>query len=260
MILTKDNYFSKESDALYMSNSQYNSFIGSGIYPGCESMALAKLRGEWVDEPNIAFQIGSFCDAHFEHTLPEFKFLNNDMFTLKGELKAPFKLAEEMIARAESDEFFMDFMNGQKQVIMTGVMFNVPWKIKIDSYHPGRCLVDLKTTKSIRERVWNGNMKVNFIEAGGYCQQLAIYREIVRINTGELLPAFIAAISKENPIDIEIIEVPVLEMDMALEQVRMNIDHVMAVKNHDIPSTPCGKCAYCVLNKKLSSILSFYDL
>lgn len=43
----------------------------------------------------------------------------------------------------------MQFMSGEKQVIMTAEMFGAKWKIKIDSYHPGRCIVDLKTCQSI---------------------------------------------------------------------------------------------------------------
>ena len=38
----------------------------------------------------------------------------------------------------------MEYMSGEKQVIMTGEIEGVPVKIKIDSYHPNKMIVDLK--------------------------------------------------------------------------------------------------------------------
>ena len=49
-----------------------------------------------------------------------------------------------IIARIERDEYFMKYMSGQKQVIMTGELFGAKWKIKIDSYIPDVAIVDLK--------------------------------------------------------------------------------------------------------------------
>lgn len=55
--------------------------------------------------------------------------------------------AEKMIERVEKDEFFMQAMSGEKQVIMTGELFGARWKIKMDSYLPGQAIVDLKTVR-----------------------------------------------------------------------------------------------------------------
>mgnify|MGYP002520124154 CR=1 FL=1 len=55
------------------------------------------------------------------------------------ELKAQYKHAEYMIQRAERSEKFMEYMSGDKQVIMVGEIAGVPFKIKIDSYLPPHC-------------------------------------------------------------------------------------------------------------------------
>jgi hypothetical protein len=41
MILTNENYFSKEADMEYMSVSQFKAF------EQCEAAALASVKGEW---------------------------------------------------------------------------------------------------------------------------------------------------------------------------------------------------------------------
>ena len=38
---------------------------------------------------------------------------------------------------------------------MTAEMFGTLWKVKIDSYHPGKAIVDLKTCQSITKTFWH---------------------------------------------------------------------------------------------------------
>ena len=47
MILTNENYFSKEADMEYLSVSQYKNFIGSLGKIACEAEAMALLNGVW---------------------------------------------------------------------------------------------------------------------------------------------------------------------------------------------------------------------
>ena len=95
MILTAENYYSREAEREYLSVSQYKSFIGSAGIEGCEAKALAKLNGVWTDEKSIALLIGSYVDSHFEGTLPLFKAQNPEIFTKQGSLKAEYRRAEE---------------------------------------------------------------------------------------------------------------------------------------------------------------------
>jgi len=75
MLLTSENYYSREANEEYLSVSQYKDFMGTYGKPGCEEYALAKLNGTWVEamEDSTALMVGSYVDAHFEGTLDLFK-------------------------------------------------------------------------------------------------------------------------------------------------------------------------------------------
>ena len=74
MLLTSENYYSREANEEYLSVSQYKDFMGTYGKPGCEEYALAKLNGTWVEamEDSTALMVGSYVDAHFEGTLDLF--------------------------------------------------------------------------------------------------------------------------------------------------------------------------------------------
>lgn len=256
MLLTNENYFSQEASREFISVSQYKEFIGTLGRPACEAAAIAKLNGEWVEdmEESTALMVGSYVDAHFEGTLNLFKAQHPVMFKKGGELKADYVKADEIINRIERDEIFMKFMSGQKQVIMTAELFGSPWKIKIDSYHPGKCLVDLKVMRELRKAEYTKDYGyMNFIQYWGYTTQAAVYQEVVRLNTGEKLPFYIAAASKEKFTDLEIIQVEQTLLDEALADVEANTHKVIALKKGDNEPLRCGCCDYCKHTKVLTS-------
>ena len=255
MILTAENYYTREADMEFMSVSQYKKFAGCLGILGCEAKAMAELRGEWEEEKSTALLVGSYVDAHFEGTLDLFKAQNPSIFTQKGTLKAEYKRAEEVINRIERDEYFMSHMAGQKQVIMTAELFGVKWKIKMDSYFPDQLIVDLKTMKSLGERFYSadfGNM--DFIRNWGYDIQGAIYQAVVEKNTGKKLPFKIAAVSKEEYPDIDVIQIEQSLMDAALAEVEKNVQNIVALKNGEYEPVRCNKrdCNYCKHTKVLT--------
>lgn len=264
MILTQENYYSKEADRKYLSVSQFKDFHGTYAYGGCESMAMAKLNGKYETEPSTAMLIGSYVDAYFEGTLTDFMVNTPQIFTNKGDLRADYKQAEQIIAFAEKDELFMRYLvgDGQAQVIVTGEIDGVKWKGKLDRLHKGIAIVDGKVIASIREKIWCPDLssKINFIDAYGYLFQAAVYQELWYQMSGEKLPFFIAALTKEKVTDKEIIQIPQTQMDMALNEIRLNQKHIVALKNADYPPKRCGKCDYCKSTKMLESVLSYYDL
>jgi len=254
MFLTEENYFSPEADEVFCSASQFKSFFGSQGMEGCEAKTIAKIKGYWKEEPSIAMILGSYVDAHFEGTLDVFKAKHPEIYTKKGELLAAFKDAEKMIARCEQDEYFMKFMAGQKQKIFTANIFGISWKCKLDSYLAGVAIVDLKTTKSILDKVWNldYNKKISFIEAYGYDIQLALYQKIVAKNCKITLPCFIAAVSKESEPDIEIIAFEQEPLDLAMIHVESMASRIIDLKSGKESPVRCGKCDYCRTSKKLT--------
>ena len=184
-MLTNENYFDRANQMRYMGVSQFKAF------EKCEAAALAEVAGDYERERTTALLVGSYVDAHFEGTLDIFKAKNPEVFTKKGELRSEYKQAEVVINRLERDPLFMFYMNGEKQVIMTGEIEGVPVKIKIDSYHPGKMIVDLKVMKDFQDIYVEGKGRLSWIEAWSYDIQGAVYQEIVRQNTGLKLPFFI---------------------------------------------------------------------
>ena len=131
MKLTNNNYYSEGANKEYLSVSQYKDFYGTLGQRGCEAQALAKISGKFIIEPTTAMLVGSYVDSYFEGSLDEFKKRTPELFKKDGTLKADYKQAEDIIARIERDKKFMQYMSGEKQVIMTGEFAGAQWKIKM---------------------------------------------------------------------------------------------------------------------------------
>lgn len=226
--LTQSNYYSPEADKQFFSVSQYKDFMK------CEAMALAKICGEYRPEMTRAMLIGSFVDAYFEGTIDEFIAEHPAVFTQKQELRSEFRKANEIIARIKKDDTFMKFLSGEKQRIMTMELFGYPWKMKMDSYLPGICITDLKVVARFKTLpLWR------------YDLQGAVYQEGVCQNTGDRLPFYLAVATKERTIDLDIFQITQSVLDVAMVEIRQNIDHYARVKNGEEPPAYCGKCDYC---------------
>lgn len=176
MQLTAENYYGQEANREYMSVSQFKDFAGTYGRLACEFAAMEKLEERWEDEETTALLVGSYVDAYFEGTLERFKVEHPSLFKKDGGLKAEYVKANEIIARIERDKYFMKYMSGQKQVIMTGELFGAKWKIKIDSYIPKVAIVDLKVMASITELKWVKDLGyLDFVRYWGYDIQGAVY-------------------------------------------------------------------------------------
>lgn len=242
MILTNENYYSLEANREYMSVSQYKDF------QTCEAMAMATIRGEWVRPKTTALLVGSYIDSWFEGTLDEFLATHPEIFKKDGTLKAEFLQAEDLISFAKKDPLFMEYMAGKKQVILTRELFGSPWKIKIDSYHPGEKIVDLKVMRSL-ERI----MGRSFVEHWRYDLQMAIYSTV----EGSDLDTYLAVLTKQDPPDKELIHVPHWRRAELLEEVERDIPHILNVKRGKVPPMRCGVCEYCRTTKTIAEPIDF---
>ena len=237
----------------YMGNSQFKAF------QKCEASALAEIKGEYTREVTDALLVGSYVDAHFEGTLDIFRAKHPEIFTRNGDLKAQYRQAEIMINRAERDPMFSKFMSGRKQVIMTGTIANVPFKIKVDSLHD-KAIVDLKAMRDF-ESVWNPDKECrqHFINYWGYDIQGAIYQEIVRQNTGEKLPFYIAAVTKEKEPDLKIYWIPDDDLTAMLHEIETLAPRYQAIKEGKLNPQRCGHCSYCKFTKVLTEPINYHD-
>jgi hypothetical protein len=261
MVLTAENYYSKEANEKYMSVSQYKDFAGTYGKMACEFSTIEKLEERWAQKKTTPLLVGSYVDSYFEGTLEEFKKANPEIFTQKGELKANYKQAERIIARMERDPLFMQYMSGEKQVIMTGELFGAEWKIKIDSFVRGIAITDLKVMASITKLEWVKDIGyLDFVRYWGYDIQGAIYQEIVYQNTGERPPFYIAAGTKEEEPNIEVIHVTQNYLDEAKHMVEMNMPRILRVKNGEAEPDRCEMCDCCRHTKVLKRPISITNL
>lgn len=253
-LLNNENYFSLENQIEYMGVSQFKAF------EKCPAAAYAEIKGKYAREKTTALLVGSYVDAHFEGTLDIFKAQNPSLFKRDGGLKSDYVKAEEIIQRVERDELFMEYMSGEKQVIMTGEIEGVPIKIKIDSYHPDKMIVDLKIMRDFEPVYKPEQGRLSWVEAWEYDLQGAIYQEIVRQNTGKQLPFFLAAATKEKEPDIAIIEIPQEILDFELDRFKKKVQFFDAVKKGVFPPERCEHCDYCKSTKVLKAPLRLEEL
>ena len=101
---------------------------------------------------------------------------------------------------------------------------------------------------------------IDFISQWGYQYQGAIYQEIVYQNTGERLPFFIVALTKEEPINSVIVNIPQEILDNALEEVSSTIKRYWDIYNGLEQAEGCGVCPTCISKRLEVPIISMYEL
>ena len=246
MTLTSSNYHSSEANVAHWSVSSFKAF------DKCEASGLAQVRGQYEREMTDSLLIGSYVDAYFSYELDKFIKVHGDkMFKKNGELYAKFEHASEIIDTVEAQPLMREYLKGEKQVIMTADLFDVPWKIKMDVFN-GERIVDLKCVKDFEPMYKDGSGKVSWIEYWGYDIQGAVYQKVVELNTGKKLPFYLVAVTKEKIPDVAVIQIPQHVLDTALKIVEAKIDRFDLVKLGEIEPNRCGKCEYCKQTKVLT--------
>lgn len=255
MRVNKENYFSKEVSREYLSTSTIK-----GIKE-CEAREYASL---WLgyEKPSVAaFIEGQYLHAWNEGELAllKFKQYHPELYSTRGakDLLAKYKYINETISFLQKDNNFMKTLSGKKEVIVTGEIFGIKMKGQIDSLNTDiGYFADLKFMKSIREKKWNDKLqrRVNFVENYDYILQMAIYQELIRQNYNDTLEAFIAAVSKEQPCDKEIIRFDNEDLECRLRQLEVELPRVIDVWKNKIPANElerCEVCEYCRSTKTI---------
>ena len=254
-MLSEENYFSKKNNLKYCGSSQIKSFYD------CEARTMAELNEEWKKTENKSLLVGSFVDASVSGTLENFTNQHPEIFKKDGTLKSEYIQATYILERIKKDEMFNKYLSGDHQTIMTGEIEGVPIKIKIDSYHKDKAIIDLKCVKNF-EPIWNNQtkQKENFVDYWKYTWQGALYQEIVYQNTGKKLPFFICAVTKELEPDLAILNIPQEVLDEKLEIIKTILPRIKELKQRIKEPIRCEHCDYCKLTKKITKILDYRDL
>ena len=263
-ILTAENYYDHDVRSQYMTIHTYLDYCGHLGVKSCEAKAEAMRKGEWVEPTTKAMLVGSYVDASIEgeEAISQFREEHNDIFLKDGvTLKAEYKMAENMLSRMREDEYFMSTLEGEKQAIFTADLFGTTWCCKLDSYIPGKAIVDLKTASDLH-KMWKVEDYgyVSVPEYWGYTLQLAIYQKIVEVNTGKKLPCYLSFVTKEEYPELCVVNIDQVTLDHALNEIEMNMPTVNAIRNGDVKPCRCEKCDYCKSTKKLTHAISMFDL
>lgn len=246
--LTSSNYFSTDANKSFWSVSSFKAF------DKCEASGLAQVSGQYERPETDALLIGSYVDAYFTGDFDRFQADHEEqLWTKKGTLRAQYETANKCINAIESQPLMLEYLEGEKQVVRTGNLFGVDWKIKMDVFN-GERIVDLKCVKDFEPLYKEGFGKMSWIEYWGYDLQGAVYQKIEQISShrAEPLPFYIVAVTKEKTPDIAVIRLPQHVLDTALKIAESKIDEFDLVKNGEIPPKRCEHCEWCKSTKILT--------
>ena len=272
MELTRENYFSQEAQMAYMGSSQFKDFLS------CEAAALAKIQGRYKPPASRSMLVGSYVDAWYSGELPDFTERHPDMFKKDRTLKADFLAANAIIDRMQADQLYSLLMSGEKQVIRTGKIAGVPFKIKIDSMldaatcrqiaeeFPGAApalgfgdgaIVDQKVMRDLGD-VWSDEERrmVPFAQAWGYDIQGAIYQAV----EGHMMPFILAVGTREEPADLAALYIPDDALRAKLYEVEDLAPRFQAIKEGREEPRRCERCPWCRATRTLRTIVDFREL
>ena len=272
MELTRENYFSQEAQMAYMGSSQFKDFLS------CEAAALAKIQGRYKPPASRSMLVGSYVDAWYSGELPDFTERHPDMFKKDLSLKADFLAANAIIDRMQADQLYSLLMSGEKQVIRTGKIAGVPFKIKIDSLldaaacrqiveeFPDAALalgfgdgaiVDQKVMRDLGD-VWSDEERrmVPFAQAWGYDIQGAIYQAV----EGHMMPFILAVGTREEPADLAALYIPDDALRAKLYEVEDLAPRFQAIKEGREEPRRCERCPWCRATRTLRTIVDFREL
>lgn len=263
--LTRDNYYSNEQDWLTQSKSWFWRF------DKCEAEALAALKGDWNPPENLEpLLVGNYLHTWFESKKAHDIWLSehaNDIISksgkTKGQPKKAFRQADSMITALEDDTNFQKLYQGQKEVIVTGTLFGVKWRGRIDCLNLQRGqFYDLKTVDDIHKKHWieDSNKPVAFAQERGYDMQMAIYQELIYQTYGVKCEPLIIAVSKQDQPDKGVFSIPDYLMENAMNTIEHDQPHIEAVKAGTEEPTACGHCAYCRSKKLLEDVIPIDEI
>ena len=242
MELKGDNYYSTEANRAYWSVSQFKAFNK------CEAAGLAECNGYYERPETDALLIGSYVDAYFAGEFKEFQEeRGSQMFKKNGDILAKFAHANEMINAIECQPACLEFLEGEKQTIMSAELFDgIEWKIKMDVYNEQR-IVDLKTVKDFNDIYDPDYGWRDWVTYWHYDLQGAIYTRVEQKVTGreKPLPFYLVAVTKERIPDVKIIQIPDEYLEAAFQMVAAWFPRYELIKRGEVEPIRCEHCDYC---------------
>jgi hypothetical protein len=242
-MINNENYFSPENSLKYMGTSQFKTGLD------CQTRMLAEIKGDYIREESGALLQGKFFDAYFENNLELFIAQNSSVIYQKsGKEYAYITDVQRAISRVNECPEWLRLASGEQQVIMTGKIQGVDFKIMIDSLLKGEAIVDRKLMRGFDDG-WGNGEKLPWWKLWRYDIQAAIYKEIYEQNTGEDLPFILVGASKEKTVDIGIWQFSDETLQNALSEVKAYAEMLDDIKRGNVEPVACGVCDYCKAKK-----------
>lgn len=246
MILTQENYFSKEANIEYMSVSQYKNFLE------CPTKALALINEEYIPDNKESFLEGKLFENIVTGNETLFVSKHPEMISSKGatagQLKSNFKAVKNAADRFCEQRLFMNIIDRcEKQVILTGEINGVKVRGELDLFDKNTLdIYDIKCMSNF-EDCWSKKEKayVPWYYSYNYVLQLAVYQELVRQNFGKRGNTYLMAASKEKIPDIYGLEISQDLLDIELNEFRYYAPMFDDMKKGISKPSACNSCDYC---------------
>lgn len=260
--LNSENYYDSETDEQYQSPTFFKKFLA------CEAETMAEINGDYKPDFKKALLVGNYLHSYFESPEAHQKFIDDNQDELLSKrsphgLLKEYKDANKMIDTLKDDNGFKQLYQGDKEVIVTGKIDNVPWKGKIDCLNLERgYFIDLKTTQDILKEYWNSEerIKESFVAKWNYQLQMYVYQELIHQTFGVWCEPYIVAVSKQDVPDKAIISIPNERLTEAELLIEREQPHIEDVRHGIVEPERCERCEYCRMTKKLGTIVSMDDL
>ena len=251
--LDNHNYHSNEANQHYMSVSQFKQAME------CEAAMVAEIKGEHIRPHSPAMAVGSYLHTAFDSAQAFSEYLeqhHDEIYNMRGNKYKDYEKADEMIETLRNDKFCMMALEGEKEVIYTGELFGVQWKIRVDNInHNNQFFSDIKTTQELAKRYWSEkyNSWVSFVQAYDYILQMYVYREIIAQNTGLYYSPYIVAITKESPPDKAVLHFNDDRFGFERDYIEQLLPSIIEAKQGNKTPHRCEKCTYCRRIKQIKS-------
>ncbi|TWW13626.1 hypothetical protein LABALGNA3A7_05490 [Dellaglioa algida] len=257
--LNKSNYYSNKTDWQYMSVSWFKRFRK------CEASAVYDMNHP-TENNALPLIVGNYVHSYFEGDRAHQDFIEEKKEFIYKNSKAryvAFDNADLMIKSLAKQPIFKAAYNGEREVILTGKLFDTNWKARIDCLNVEEgYFCDIKTSADIHKRFWNNEKRIweSFVDGYGYTLQMAIYSKLLELKYGKPFTPYIMAVTKSDIPDVAAIAIKPDDLAEQLRMVELELPNVLRVLHGEVNPVMCGKCDYCKEHKVVKNFIYKDDL